>query len=533
MTTSADQEITLDRFQLEAMAHIDAGRSVLVAAPTGAGKTLVAEHAIRRALGAGERAFYTTPIKALSNQKYRDLVGGLGSARVGLLTGDNVINPDADVVVMTTEVLRNMLYAGRSLDQLAVVVLDEVHYLEDSFRGPVWEEVILTLPERVSLVCLSATVSNTDELGGWLESVRGATGVVVETERPVALTNLYAVADRRGERLHVLSTLVDDRPNPEGHRFDPERGAGRNRRHRPRRPWRAPSRSDLIDVLTKRDLLPVIWFVFSRNGCDEAAAAMARDDVRLTSSDEAMRIRIIADQRLATLEASDVAVLDAAGWLSNLERGIAAHHAGLVPAFKETIEQCFAEGLVRVVFATETLALGVNLPARSVVVDKLTKFTGEHHEALTPGQFTQLTGRAGRRGLDERGHAIVPWSPFTTFAQVAALAGSRSFRLRSAFRPTYNMAVNLLKRLDAESVRRLLGRSFAQYQADVSVSLTQQRLVRERQRLASLEAHVGNGQDPDPTDSDLRDPEMIADVYDFFDKAVRPAPAAATAVADD
>jgi ATP-dependent RNA helicase HelY len=264
-------------------------------------------------------------------------------------------------------------------------------------------------------------------------------------------------------------------------------------------------------VLTKRDLLPVIWFVFSRNGCDEAATALARDDVRLTSSDEAKRIRIIADQRLATLEASDVAVLDAAGWLSNLERGIAAHHAGLVPAFKETIEQCFAEGLVRVVFATETLALGVNLPARSVVVDKLTKFTGEHHEALTPGQFTQLTGRAGRRGLDERGHAIVPWSPFTTFAQVAALAGSRSFRLRSAFRPTYNMAVNLLKRLDAESVRRLLGRSFAQYQADVSVSLTQQRLVRERQRLASLEAHVGNGQDPDPTDSDLRDPEMIAD----------------------
>ena len=468
MTASADQEITLDRFQLEAIAHIDAGRSVLVAAPTGAGKTLVAEHAIGRALSDGARAFYTTPIKALSNQKYRDLALQFGSAQVGLLTGDNVLDPDADVVVMTTEVLRNMLYAGRRLDRLAVVVLDEVHYLEDSFRGPVWEEVILNLPEHVSLVCLSATVSNTDELGGWLESARGPTGVVIETERPVELTNLYAVGDRRGDRLHVLPTLVDERPNPEGHRFDPDRGRQRNSRHRSRKPWRAPKRVDLIDVLMERDLLPVIWFVFSRKGCDEAATAMARDGVRLTSPDEVSRIRAIARDRLAGLDAADEAVLDADGWLASLERGIAAHHAGLVPAFKETIEECFAEGLVRVVFATETLALGVNLPARSVVIDKLTKFTGEGHEALTPGQFTQLTGRAGRRGIDERGHAIVPWSPFTTFAQVAALAGSRNFELRSAFRPTYNMATNLLTRLDSESVRRLLARSFAQYQADTS-----------------------------------------------------------------
>jgi ATP-dependent RNA helicase HelY len=507
----------LDRFQTEAIAHLDAGRSVLVAAPTGSGKTVVAEHAIDRALSEGKRAFYTTPIKALSNQKYRDLALRIGPSRVGLLTGDNTIAGGADVVVMTTEVLRNMLYENRDLRDLAVVVLDEVHFLEDSFRGPVWEEVILHLPPHVVLVCLSATVSNSDEVGGWLESVRGPTGVVVETTRPVELTNLYAVGDRRGDRLHVLTTLVDGRPNPEGERFDPDLRRGRgDRRNRKRGPWRTPSRLELLDLLEDRSLLPVIWFIFSRKGCDEAAVTLARAGVRFTDKAEAREIRAIAEDRISGLEPSDLALLDTAAWLERLERGIASHHAGLVPAFKEAVEVCFAEGLVRIVFATETLALGVNLPARSVIIDQLTKFTGEHHELLTPAQFTQLTGRAGRRGIDERGHALVPWSPFTRFEQVASLAASRSFTLRSAFRPTYNMAANLLQRHDPDDARALLGRSFAQYQADAGVARLENRLVRERDRLEELRREVD--QQFGPADEEQRsvgtaatDPASIAD----------------------
>jgi ATP-dependent RNA helicase HelY len=513
VTGRAEHGFRLDRFQIEAIEHLDEGRSVLVAAPTGSGKTVVAEHGIDRALSVGKRAFYTTPIKALPNQKYRDLAERIGPSRVGLLTGDNAINPDADVVVMTTEVLRNMLYEERELGDLAVVVLDEVHFLEDSFRGPVWEEVILHLPEHVVLVCLSATVSNSDEVQGWLESVRGPTGVVVETTRPVELTNLYAVGDRRGDRLHVIPTLVDGRTNPEGARFDPDLRRGRgDRRGRKQGPWRTPSRLELLDLLEDRELLPVIWFIFSRKGCDEAAVTLMRAGVRFTDKAEATRIRTIAEDRLSGLDAADLALLDTSAWIERLERGIASHHAGLVPAFKEAVEVCFSEGLVRVVFATETLALGVNLPARSVVIDRLTKFTGEHHELLTPAQFTQLTGRAGRRGIDARGHALVPWSPFTQFGQVASLAASRAFTLKSAFRPTYNMAANLLQRHDPEDARALLARSFAQFQADAGVARLEARLVRERRRLDELRREVTQqfGAD-DPVAPSETDAEAISD----------------------
>ncbi len=511
MTSTPDRGFTLDRFQLEAIEHLDQGRSVLVAAPTGSGKTVVAEHSIDRALEAGRRTFYTTPIKALSNQKYRDLCERIGSSRVGLLTGDNTINGDADVVVMTTEVLRNMLYEGRPLDDLDSVVLDEVHYLEDSFRGPVWEEVILHLPEHVALVCLSATVSNTVEVVGWLESIRGDTGEVVETTRPVELTNHYVIGDHRGKAPQIIPTLIDGRPNPEGAGFDPELRRGRGDRRAKRPPWKAPSRLELLDLIEDRDLLPVIWFIFSRKGCDEAATTLERAGARFTDREEAARIRSIAEDRIAGLPSSDLAVLDTMAWMKRLEKGIASHHAGLVPAFKEAVELCFAEGLVRVVFATETLALGVNLPARSVVIDKLSKFTGETHEVLTPAQFTQLTGRAGRRGIDETGHALVPWSPFTQFDQVASLAGSSSFRLRSAFRPTYNMAANLLQRQEPEAARALLARSFAQYQADANVSRLEIRLARERQRVDDLRAHVATLPEPRAESPSSDDDAAISD----------------------
>lgn len=514
MTSAPEKGFSLDPFQVEAFAHVDAGRSVLVAAPTGSGKTLVADHAIDRAIADQKRAFYTTPIKALSNQKFRDLAARIGASRVGLLTGDNSINGDADVVVMTTEVLRNMLYEGRNLDDLGVVVLDEVHYLEDSYRGPVWEEVILNLPEHVRLVGLSATVSNSDEVGGWLNDVRGDTAVVVETTRPVELTNEYVVGDRRGDRLHVIPTLVKGKANDDGSRFDPDLRRQRgDRRNRKRGPWQAPSKLDLLDHLEGRDLLPVIWFVFSRKGCDEAATTLVRAGARYTNAEEETRIREIAAERLATLNEADLKLLGATSWLDRLARGVASHHAGHVPAFKEAVEVCFAEGLVRVVFATETLALGVNLPARSVVIDQLTKFTGEGHDLLTPAQFTQLTGRAGRRGIDPEGHAFVPWSSFTRFEQVSTLAKSRAFRLQSAFRPTYNMAANLLQRSDADAARALLSRSFAQYQTDKEIVRLEQRIVRDRALVQELRAQIEAESPADQDNGDILEtnPDLISD----------------------
>ena len=493
----------LDGFQRRAIEHLDSGRSVLVSAPTGSGKTVVADHAVDSALAAGRRAFYTTPIKALSNQKYRDLCRRLGSDRVGLLTGDNVIAGDADVVVMTTEVLRNMLCAAAVDGRLGAVVLDEVHYLEDPYRGPVWEEVILHLRSEVVLVCLSATVSNHRELGDWLNRVHGPTAVVAETRRPVPLTNLYAVGRRRSDAVELMGTLVEGKPNPKGRRFDLpaasrgrprrpgrpdtsggsrqsghrlEQGSSRRRGHPERRghhrglPWRPPRRVDLLGELCRRDLLPVIWFVFSRKGCDQAAARLDRDGARYTGEDEAARIDEIVEDSLAGLDRADLHALGARRFADRLRLGIASHHAGMVPVFKEIVEHCFAEGLVKVVFATETLALGVNMPARSVVIDKPTKYDGNRTVPLRAAQYTQFTGRAGRRGIDEAGWAVALWSPDCTFDEMAEMASSRSFELRSAFRPTYNMTAGLLARMRPDEARKLMARSFAQHQAEAASS---------------------------------------------------------------
>jgi ATP-dependent RNA helicase HelY len=481
----------LDEFQRAAIDAIDAGSSVLVAAPTGSGKTVVAEYAVAKALAAGRRAFYTTPIKALSNQKYQDLCRRHGSLNVGLLTGDNAINGEAPVVVMTTEVLRNMIYArSAALDQLTVVILDEVHFLQDAYRGPVWEEVIIHLPRDISLVCLSATVSNSEELVAWMRTVRGATEVVVEERRPVELANLYLIGDRTAERIWLLPTLVDGRANAEAARIDSDAGRGavweRHVRGRPRRKLFAPDRADVIDLLDANAMLPAIYFIFSRNACDDAAAGCTAGGMTLTTAQERDRIRQIVDERLGPLDFNDLAVLGYAPFVTSLEAGIAAHHAGLIPAFKETVEACFAEGLVKVVFATETLAVGINMPARTVVIEKLTKFTGERHELLTPSSYTQLTGRAGRRGIDTLGSAVVIWNPFITFEQVAALASSRSFALLSAFRPTFNMAANLVRSYPRERARQLLNMSFAQYQSDHEIVKLEARLQRRRAVLVEL-----------------------------------------------
>jgi ATP-dependent RNA helicase HelY len=480
-------DFELDRFQREGIAAIDRGESVLVAAPTGAGKTVVAEHAVARALGEGRKAFYTTPIKALSNQKYRDLAERHGRDRVGLLTGDNAINGDAPVVVMTTEVLRNMIYSrSPALDRLGWVILDEVHYLQDAYRGPVWEEVIIHLPIEVRLVCLSATVSNAAELAEWIGTVRGPTATVIETERPVELDNLFMVGDKSSEAPILIPTLINGRANSEGERFDLDRRMPGPRR--PRRRWFAPRRLEVVDELDERDLLPAIYFIFSRNACDDAVAGCLQAGLRLIGPEERARVAEIVDRHTAGLSDDDLDVLGYPRWRAGLDAGIAAHHAGMVPPFKEAVESCFIEGLVRVVFATETLALGVNMPARTVVIEKLTKFTGERHEFLSPGQYTQLTGRAGRRGIDTAGTAIVLWSPFVSFGEVAGLASSRSFVLTSAFRPTYNMAANLVRRYPADTAHHLLNLSFAQFQADGAVVRLETRLARREAVLHELEA---------------------------------------------
>ncbi len=481
----------LDRFQREAIDRFDDGDSVLVAAPTGSGKTVVAEHAIAVALSRGGKAFYTTPLKALSNQKYTDLVRRHGAPNVGLLTGDVSNNGEAPVVVMTTEVLRNMIHAASpTLEGVQVVVLDEIHFLQDAYRGPVWEEVIIHLDHEVRLVCLSATVANAADLAEWISTVRGPTDVVIEDRRPVELRNLYLAAERGVERLHLLPTLRGGRANPGAARIDAEAVRG-PRHHRGRDEGRrlaTPGRVDVIDRLEEEAMLPAIVFVFSRAGCDDAVRQCLDAGVRLTTPDERLQIRQLCEARVEGLTDEDLEVLGWPRWIAGMEAGLASHHAGMVPAFKEAVEDCFSAGLVKVVYATETLAVGINMPARTVVIEQLTKFRGDRHQFLTPTEYTQLTGRAGRRGIDDRGHAVVLWSPWVTFEQVAELARASPGSISSAFRPTYNMTANLVDRHDRDTARHLLNLSFGQFQADREIVRAEARIDRARQRAGAARA---------------------------------------------
>ena len=525
-------DFDLDPFQVTACQALEAGRGVLVAAPTGAGKTVVGEFAVHLALAGGRKAFYTTPIKALSNQKYTELAGRHGFDKVGLLTGDNSINGDAPVVVMTTEVLRNMLYADSpALAGLGFVVMDEVHYLADRFRGAVWEEVIIHLPEDVQVASLSATVSNAEEFGAWLDTVRGDTEVVVEEERPVPLWQHVMVGHR------LLDLFVDDhgqtRVNPElvdvaredqrrermerGRGGNGRNGRGRGRGGPPRRSASrrgVPSRAEVVDQLARADLLPAITFIFSRAGCDAAVNQCLAWGVRLTSPEEAEQIRAYAEERTADLPGEDLAVLGYWEWLEGLTRGVAAHHAGLLPTFKEVVEHLFARGLVRCVFATETLALGINMPARAVVLEKLVKWNGETHADVTPGEYTQLTGRAGRRGIDVEGHAVVLWQPGLDPNEVGGLASTRTYPLRSSFRPTYNMAVNLVAQVGRERAREVLETSFAQFQADRGVVGLARQVRRHEEALdgyrEAMQCHLGDFEEYAGLRRQIRDAERAA-----------------------
>jgi ATP-dependent RNA helicase HelY len=499
----------LDPFQIAACRTLEEGRSVLVAAPTGAGKTIVAEFAVFLAMfDARAKIFYTAPMKALSNQKYTELVAQYGPSEVGLLTGDTNINATARIVVMTTEVLRNMLYADSDLlTDLAYVVMDEVHYLADRFRGAVWEEVMIHLPESVRLISLSATVSNAEEFGDWLQAVRGDTDVIVSEVRPVPLEQHVIVRSKMVDLFDSSGRAATNRVNPELVQLAraggySQQGGGRGRKHPSR--WQAHrgrdegrmSRAEIVQLLDGKNLLPAIFFIFSRMGCDQAVRQVLRSGVRLTDAHEREEIRQIVEERCRTLRDDDLAVLGYWEWLDGLQRGVAAHHAGLLPAFKEVVEELFQKKLLKAVFATETLALGINMPARTVVLEKLEKYNGEARVPITPGEYTQLTGRAGRRGIDVEGHSVIQWASGLDPQAVASLASRRSYPLNSSFRPTYNMAVNLIEQFGRARTREILESSFAQFQADRAV-VDLARTVRKNDEAlegywAAMECHLGD-----------------------------------------
>lgn len=492
----AQFDFGFDDFQIAACHAVEEGRGVLVAAPTGAGKTVVGEFAAFSSLARGKKCFYTTPIKALSNQKFHEFVERFGEDRVGLLTGDTNINSDADIMVMTTEVLRNMLYANSStLLNLGAVVMDEVHYLADKFRGAVWEEVLIHLMESVQVISLSATVSNAEEFGEWLGEVRGHTDVIVSEVRPIPLYQHVMIGNR-------LIDLFSEpgRVNPEI--LGLERQAlrrVRTPRHRGDRFGQDQdrlSRDEVIEKLQRENLLPAITFIFSRAGCDAAVKQCLQAGIKLTNAEERIEIINTATSYTQNIAEEDLEVLGYREWLMALERGIAAHHAGLLPSFKAAVEDLFQRGLVKAVFATETLALGINMPARTVVLEKLTKWNGEGHVSITPGEYTQLTGRAGRRGIDIEGNAVVLWSPTVDSATAAGLASTRTYPLRSSFTPSYNMSINLIARFGRERARTSLESSFAQFQADRAVvGLVKQ--IRKNdlaasEQLESAVCHLGN-----------------------------------------
>ena len=490
-----------DEFQTKACQFLEEGHGVLVAAPTGAGKTIVGEFAAYIALATGRRCFYTAPIKALSNQKYQDLKAMFGEDKVGLLTGDTNINSEAAVVVMTTEVLRNMLYASpQALHDLGFVVMDEVHYLADRFRGAVWEEVLIHLPDSVQVVSLSATVSNAEEFGDWLQAVRGSTEVVLSETRPVPLYQHVLFGNRL---LDLFGS--DGKVNPEILVLEKEaarkvRVSYQSKGHKSSREWRKPEsfqqgskqlgRAEVIDKLNREGMLPAITFIFSRAACAAAVKQCVDAGLVLTNSEERSAIREVAFAKTNHIPEEDLSVLGFHEWLDALEKGIAAHHAGMLPTFKEVVEELFQRGLVRAIFATETLALGINMPARTVVLEKLSKWNGEAHVTITPGEFTQLTGRAGRRGIDIEGNAVVLWNRDTDSSSLAGLASTRTYPLRSSFKPTYNMTINLISQLGAQRARTSLEASFAQYQADKAVVGLSRQIHKNEEAIEQLRESV-------------------------------------------
>jgi superfamily II RNA helicase len=470
-------EFPLDPFQEEACEAIDAGENVLVCAPTGAGKTVVAEWTMNVALLAGKRCLYTTPLKALSNQKFFDLCQRFGEENVGLSTGDVSVRSQASLVVMTTEVYRNMLYAAGpnsvnpALREVASIILDECHYMNDTDRGTVWEESIVYSPSQTQIVGLSATVANAGEMRDWLEAIHGPTRLVSTDFRPVPLRHYYF---RKDKLLSVFEQVGKRKQlNPKLFRFKDER-APRGRGGRSQRDQLCDPRK-LVARLESQDMLPAIYFVFSRKGCEKLMED-ARGAVQLPVADMAaidLAVRMRAVQNPEILEHPH---------LDSLRRGLAVHHAGILPVWKSLVEHLFSEGLIKVVFATETLAAGINMPARTTVISALSKFTGSGLRPLTGSEMLQMSGRAGRRGMDKVGNVVIGAHPKEPVEMVAGLARAKPEPLESHFLPTYGMVLNLLERRDLDQVKELLDRSFGQFvhrQRQAGLGLSPERIGEE------------------------------------------------------
>ncbi|AUT03402.1 DEAD/DEAH box helicase [Nostoc sp. CENA543] len=470
----------LDQFQKDAIASLNAGRSVVVCAPTGSGKTLIGEYAIYRALAHGKRVFYTTPLKALSNQKLRDFREKFGFDNVGLLTGDASINRDASILVMTTEIFRNMLYGtpigqvGISLVDVEAVVLDECHYMNDRQRGTVWEESIIYCPREVQLAALSATVANSDQLTDWLNRVHGPTDLIYSDFRPVPLEFHYCNPKGLFPLLNDSKTKINPRLANRGKRRQGDKG-------RPE----APSILYTLNHLQQRDMLPAIYFIFSRRGCDKAVAEVG--DLWLVDNDESQTLRRQIDDFLTRNPEAG-----RSGQIAPLYRGIAAHHAGILPAWKVLVEELFQQGLIKVVFATETLAAGINMPARTTVISTLSKRTDTGHRLLNASEFLQMAGRAGRRGMDKQGHVVTLQTPFEGAKEAAYLATSQPDPLVSQFTPSYGMVLNLLQTHTIEEAKELIERSFGQYMATLHLKPDYELIEDLQAQLAGLHEQIAS-----------------------------------------
>jgi superfamily II RNA helicase len=475
----------LDEFQRQAIAALDAGRSVVVCAPTGSGKTLIGEYAIHRALAGKRRVFYTTPLKALSNQKLRDFREIFGFDSVGLLTGDISINRDAPILVMTTEIFRNMLYGtpigevGTSLAGVEAVVLDECHYMNDRQRGTVWEESIIYCPHEIQLVALSATVDNSDQLTDWIHQVHGPTELIYSDFRPVPLKFHYCTP--KG-----LFPLLDDSQKKMNPRLRPKGGRGaKGNGDRPGPRQESPSLAAVLSHLQQRDMLPAIYFIFSRRGCDQAVATVR--DFSLVNEVEAAALKQQIDE---FLERNPEAAR--ARQVEPLYQGIAAHHAGLLPAWKGLVEELFQQGLIKVVFATETLAAGINMPARTTVISSLSKRTDRGHRLLNASEFLQMAGRAGRRGMDVQGHVVTVQTPFEGAREAAYLATVGPDPLVSQFTPSYGMVLNLLQTHTLDEAKELVERSFGQYLATLYLRPQQEAIDRLEAEKSQLQAQLAS-----------------------------------------
>jgi len=474
---------SLDAFQREAIDKLESGNGgVLVSAPTSSGKTIVAEYAIFRALRAGAKVLYTTPLKALSNQKYHDFVRAYGEATVGLVTGENTINDAAPVVVMTTEILRNLIYEDPArLDLVRYVVLDEVHYIDDFPRGSVWEEIVIQAPRTIKLVGLSATIGNYREIADWMAENRGGMETVFHDVRPVELKMWLAINNRlyplfKGDGGIDQRTWSKAAQEEEAsYRIGGYRGLPSN------------DLLHVIEELRRFDMLPAIYFIFSRRGCREALQRCAYHEIDLTTAAEKEAIDLVAAERLQGLKDQDEEALfrrmvDA----RLLRRGLAEHHAGLLPYHKEMVEELFQRGLIKVVFATETLSLGINMPARGVVVSSFTKFDGVNFSTLTTGELTQLMGRAGRRGIDVIGHGAILKEADVEVGTIYEVAMGPTLVVESKFLPSYNMALNLLRVYTPEEAEALMQRSFGQFQKRLAATETDERLTNVHERLADV-----------------------------------------------